>query len=70
MRILESHAAIASDDDTSNDLLYTKAVYYYTFGMNAQGNAVFKEMADKLTASKEYDKVDEVYQTLIANGRK
>ena len=70
LRILESHAAIASDDDTSNDLLYTKAVYYYTFGMNAQGNAVFKEMADKLTASKEYDKVDEVYQTLIANARK
>ena len=27
-------------------------------------------MADKLTASKEYDKVDEVYQTLIANGRR
>lgn len=27
-------------------------------------------MATKLTASKEYDKVDEVYQTLIANGRR
>ena len=70
LRILESHAALASNEGTSNDLLYTKAVYYYTFGMNAQGNEVFKEMADKLTASKEYDKVDEVYQTLIANGRK
>ncbi|MBQ6955524.1 MAG: sensor histidine kinase [Bacteroidales bacterium] len=70
LKQLESHAAAASNDETANDLLYTKAVYYYTFGMNAQGNAVFKEMADKLTASKEYDKVDEVYQTLIANGRK
>ena len=70
LKILENHAALASNDDTTNDLLYTKAIYYYTFGMNAQGNAVFKEMADKLTASKEYDKVDEVYQTLIANGRK
>ena len=39
LKILESHAALASNDDTSNDLLYTKAVYYYTFGMNAQGNA-------------------------------
>ena len=38
--------------------------------MNAQGNAVFKEMADKLTAQKDYDKVDEVYKTLIANGRR
>jgi signal transduction histidine kinase len=53
-----------------NDLLYNKATFYYTFGQIAQGNAVFKEMADKLTASKEYDKVDEVYQTLISNARK
>jgi signal transduction histidine kinase len=70
LNILESLANQAGNDDVKNDLLYTKAIYYYTFGMNAQGNAVFKEMADKLTASKEYDKVDEVYQTLIANGRK
>jgi hypothetical protein len=27
-------------------------------------------MASKLTAQKEYDKVDEVYKTLIENGRK
>ena len=60
----------ASDESLRNDLLYNKAIYYYTFGQNVQGNAVFKEMADKLTASKEYDKVDEVYKTLIANGRK
>lgn len=70
LNILESLANQTGNDDVKNDLLYTKAIYYYTFGMNAQGNAVFKEMADKLTASKEYDKVDEVYQTLIANGRK
>ena len=38
--------------------------------MNAQGNAVFKEMAQKLTSSKEYDKVEEAYKTLIANGRR
>ena len=70
LNIMESQASQASDENIKNDLLYTKAIYYYTFGMNAQGNAVFKEMADKLTASKEYDKVDEVYQTLISNGRK
>ena len=66
---MERHASAANDDSLRNDLLYTKAVYYYTFGMNTQGNAVFKEMASKLTASKEYDKVDKAYQTLIANGR-
>ena len=67
---LEKQASTANDDGVTNDLLYTKALFYYTFGQNAQGNAVFKEMAAKLTAQKEYDKVDEVYQTLIANGRR
>lgn len=70
LNILESLAGQTSEESLKNDLLYTKAIYYYTFGQNAQGNAVFKEMAAKLTAQKEYDKVDEVYQTLIANGRK
>ena len=70
LNILEGQASQSGDESVKNDLLYTKAIYFYTFGMNAQGNAVFKEMADKLTASKDYDKVDEVYQTLIANGRK
>jgi len=70
LNVMESQANQSNDENVKNDLLYNKAIYYYTFGMNAQGNAVFKEMADKLTAVKEYDKVDEVYQTLIANGRK
>ena len=70
LNIMESQATQSGDENLKNDLLYTKAIYYYTFGMNTQGNAVFKEMANKLTASKEYDKVDEVYQTLISNGRK
>lgn len=67
---MENQVKIASDENLSNDLLYNKAIFYYTFGQNAQGNAVFKEMANKLTAQKEYGKVDEVYQTLIANGRR
>ncbi len=67
---MQRHAELASVDSVSNDLLYTKAVYHYTFGQIAQGNAVFKEMAAKLTASKDYDKVEEAYQTLIASGRR
>ena len=70
LNILESQANTSGDDNLKNDLLYNKATFYYTFGQVAQGNAVFKEMANKLTASKEYDKVDEVYQTLISNARK
>lgn len=70
IEIMENQVTYAADDALKNDLLYNKAVYYYSFGQNAQGNAVFKEMASKLTASKQYDKVDGVYQTLISNARK
>ena len=70
LNIMENHARQAHDESVDNDLLYTKAIFYYTLGQTAQGNAVFKEMADKLTASKDYEKVDEAYQTLIANGRR
>ena len=67
---MEAFANQAGDVGIKDDLLYNKAIYYYTFGMNAQGNALFKQIADKLTKQKEYDKVDEVYQTLIESGRK
>lgn len=67
---MEAQVAQAGDEKLKEDLLYQKAIYFYTFGLNAQGDAVFKEMASKLTASKEYDKVDEVYKQLIANGRR
>jgi len=70
LAILENQAATANDDNLNNDLLYHKALFHYTFGQNSQGNAVFKEMASKLTAKKEYDKVEEVYKTLVNTGRK
>ena len=70
LHIMEAHAKASNDEAVQNDLLYNKAIYYYTFGQNEKGNAVFKEMAGKLTRQKEYDKVEEVYKTLIANGRR
>ena len=69
LKYMETLANRANVESVSNDLLYQKAIYYYTIGQTTQGNAVFKEMATKLTAQKDYDKVDEVYQTLLANGR-
>ena len=66
---MERHANASQNEKVKSDLLYNKAVYYYTFGQTAQGNAVFKEMAAKLMAEKEYDKVDDVYQMLIESGR-
>ncbi|MCR4603676.1 MAG: sensor histidine kinase [Prevotella sp.] len=70
LNIMERQVGAVHNDSLSNDLLYNKAIYYYSFGQNQKGNAVFKEMSDKLTAVGDYDKVDQVYQTLIANGRK
>ena len=70
LNLMERYAEAAHSEDVSNDLLYNKTIYYYTFGQNEKGNACFKEMASKLTAKKEYDKVDEAYQTLIASGRR
>ena len=70
LNIMEGHVNAAGVDSLKNDLLYNKAIYYYTFGQTEKGNVVFKEMADKLTADKDYDRVEEVFKTLIANGRK
>ena len=70
LNAMERQASMSNDESVKNDLLYTKAIFYYTFGQNEKGNAVFKQMIGKLTATKDYDKVDEVYKTLIANGRK
>ncbi len=64
------HSEASDDEQVKNDFLYNKVIYLYTFGEHAKGNVVFKEMAAKLTQSKEYDKVDKVYKTLIENGRK
>ncbi len=70
LNIMSNYAASSNDEEVKNDLLYNKAIYYYTIGQNGKGNELFKEMAAKLTATKEYDKVDNVYQTLMANARR
>lgn len=67
---MERYAQKSGDESLVNDALYNKAIYYYNQGQNTKGNEVFEQMAAKLTASKEFDKVDKVYQTLIENSRK
>ena len=67
---MERFANASGDEKVKNDLLYNKAIYYYTFGQTEKGNAVFKEMSAKLTASKEYDKVDKAYKMLIQGGKR
>lgn len=50
----------------AEDLLYTQAGYYYTFGQNAQGDAYFQKMVNSYKEKKEYDKVSDCYKHLIA----
>ena len=44
---LEETAKASHNDSLSNDLLYTQANYYYTFGMNTQGDAATNQPPDR-----------------------
>lgn len=67
---LEETAQSAKNDSLSNDFLYTQANYFYTFGMNPQGDAAFRKLIEQYKQQKNYAKVDECYQTLIDIARK
>jgi Signal transduction histidine kinase len=67
---LEVLAASAQNNSVSEDLLYTQANYYYTFGMYEQGDASFKKLIGKYKEQKNYDKVSECYKHLITIARK
>lgn len=67
---LEETAKAAGNDSLSNDFLYTQADYYYTFGMNSQGDTAFKKLIEQYKRQKNYAKVDECYKTLISIARK
>lgn len=67
---LEETAKASHNDSLSNDLLYTQANYYYTFGMNAQGDAATNRLIGQYKEQKDYAKVDECYKTLISIARK
>ena len=67
---LEESANASRNDSLSNDFLYTQADYYYTFGMNAQGDAAINRLIGQYKEQKNYAKVDECYKTLIGIARK
>lgn len=68
--ILEATARAAGNDSIKNDLLYTQANYYYTFGMNTQGDVCFNKLIEQYKQQKKYEKVNECYTTLISIARK
>lgn len=67
---LEATAQRAANDSLNNELLYTKASFYYTFGMTAQGDQAITQLIGQYTAQKNYSKVKDCYQTLLNIARK
>ena len=67
---LEETANLAKNDSINEDLLHTKANYYYTFGLNTQGDACFRKLINQYKEKKDYKKVDDCYKNLIAIARK
>ena len=70
LKKLEETAQAAKSDSLNNDFLYTQANYYYTFGMNSQGDAYINRLIGQYKEQKNYAKVDESYKTLIDIARK
>ncbi|WP_165157845.1 HAMP domain-containing sensor histidine kinase [Parabacteroides sp. ZJ-118] len=70
LNILDNLASQAGDEQLSNNLLYTQAGYYYTFGQNEQGDAAFQKLINWYKEKKEYDKVSDCYRNLISSARK
>lgn len=67
---LEELAKQAGGDSLGNDLLYTRATYYYTFGPQNKGDEAFNRLIGKYKIRKEYDQVSNCYRTLIELARK
>ena len=66
---LEELARQAGSGTLKEELLYTKANYYYTFGLNTQGDACFHQLISQYKDKKEYEKVNECYKNLITIAR-
>ena len=67
---LGEEAQAAKSDSLNNDFLNTQDNYYYTFGMNSQGDTAFKKLIEQYKQQKNYAKMDECYKTLIGIARK
>ncbi|MBQ8673213.1 MAG: HAMP domain-containing histidine kinase [Bacteroides sp.] len=70
LALLEEVAKAAANDSLSNDLLYTKANFYYTFGMNSQGDEAINRLIGQYKEQKNYEGVDRCYKNLIDMARR
>lgn len=67
---MEETARTAASDTLKNDLLYTKADFYYASGQSSQGDAAIRQLIQQYKTQKAYDRVTECYRTLIGMARR
>ena len=67
---LEEQTKTIENDSIANDLLYTQANVYYTFGESTKGDACINKLIEKYKAAKQYDEIDKCYQTIIGIARR
>lgn len=67
---LNDWASQAGSPSLSEELLYTQAGFYYTFGQTDRGDACFQQLIAQYKDKKEYDKVNDCYKKLIAIANK
>lgn len=67
---LEDIAKSAKNDNINENLLYSKAFYFYSFGLNAQGDIYFKQLIARYKDKKDYETVNECYRNLISIAKK
>ncbi|MDR0988622.1 MAG: HAMP domain-containing histidine kinase [Prevotellaceae bacterium] len=63
---IQENARAAKNDSINEDLLYTQANYYYTFGLNEQGDHCFTQLTDRYRQQHNQAKLGESYRKLIA----
>lgn len=69
LNVLVELARQAGSATLNEELLYTQASYYYTFGLSSQGDACFNQLVSQYKQQKKYDKVSQCYKNLISIAR-
>lgn len=70
LNMLDNLAKESGNPELTEELLYTKTDYFYIFEQKKEGDAAFNKLISQYREKKEYGKIDECYQNLIAIARK
>ena len=60
LNTMENLTKQANDEKVDSDLLFSKAIYYYSFSMNAEGNAIFREIISRKDSANAQKTADQI----------